>query len=623
MKPTRTRSALAQPRPPLSGAEGGTGRETAGATAPRAKGVDAPPPPLAPDWHDPLDQAARAALTLQASGLSPVSASLAWLDWSTHLASAPATCFALTTRAWSDALAAWGAAWPGAASSTQDPPPGASADARFAAPAWSAWPYSAWRDGYLRAQSWWREATETVAGVDPHRADLVRFMVRLWLDAASPGNFAATNPVVLDAARASGGANFVAGYRHWLEDCAAQARRAAGGPPEPLAFVPGRDVAVTPGKVVWRNALCELLQYAPPTPDVAREPVFIVPSWIMKYYVLDLQPHNSLVRFLVDQGFTVFMLSWHNPSPAERDWHLDDYLNAVFEALAAARARCGDAPAHAVGYCLGGTLLAIAAAALGREPQAVNGSAPMQADALRTVSLLAAQTDFRAPGELRFFIGESELAALDALMARQGCLEGEQMAATFQLLNSRDLVWSRAVNEYLLGQRSKPNDLMSWNADTTRMPYRMHSEYLRRLYLHNDLAQGRYRVNGHAVSLADIAQPMFMVGTERDHVSPWRSVYQLLHMTRNPATFVLTSGGHNAGIVSEPGHPRRHYRCGNREAGAPWQPPQSFFDETPPVEGSWWPRFAQWLHAQSSEKISARGLEEGLVNAPGVYIFER
>ncbi|MBN3813833.1 alpha/beta fold hydrolase, partial [Paraburkholderia sp. Ac-20347] len=528
---------------------------------------------------------------------------------------------------WSDVLAAWSAAWPGAAASTQDPsqtpPPGAPADARFAAPAWSAWPYSAWRDGYLRTQSWWREATESVAGVDPHRADLVRFMVRLWLDAASPGNFAATNPVVLDAARASGGANFIAGYRHWLEDFAAQARHAAGGAPEPLAFAPGQDVAVTPGKVVWRNALCELLQYTPTTPGVAREPVFIVPSWIMKYYVLDLQPHNSLVRFLVDQGFTVFMLSWHNPSPDERDWRLDDYLNTVFEALAAARARCGDAPAQAVGYCLGGTLLAIAAAALAGQPQPVNGGALLQADALHTVSLLAAQTDFRAPGELRFFIGESELAALDALMARQGCLEGEQMAGTFQLLNTRDLVWSRAINEYLLGQRSKPNDLMSWNADTTRMPYRMHSEYLRRLYLHNDLAQGRFRVDGRAVSLADIAQPMFMVGTERDHVSPWRSVYQLLHMTRNPATFVLTSGGHNAGIVSEPGHPRRHYRCAKREAGAPWPPPQTFFDETPPVEGSWWPRFAQWLHAQSSEKISARALEEGLANAPGVYIFER
>ncbi|WP_321782465.1 PHA/PHB synthase family protein [Paraburkholderia sp. J94] len=630
MKPTRTRSAGAQPRPPRSGAEEAAGRETAGAGAPRAKasgassssGVD---PFGSFGTFGPFDLAVRAALSLQAGGLSPVSASLAWLDWSTHLASAPATCFALGTRAWTDALGAWRSAWPGAVSSTQDAP----ADKRFAAPAWSTWPYSAWRDAYWRTQSWWREATGADAGVDPHRADLVRFMARLWLDAASPSNFAATNPTVLDAARASGGANFVAGYQHWLDDCVTQARHAAGGAPEPLAFEPGKDVAVTPGKVVWRNALCELLQYAPTTPRVAREPVFVVPSWIMKYYVLDLQPHNSLVRFLVDQGFTVFMLSWHNPSPAERDWRLDDYLSAVFEALAAARARCGDAPVHAVGYCLGGTLLAIAAAALGSPTQSpsssqtVQDAAPIGAEALRSVSLLAAQTDFSEPGELRFFIGESELAALDALMARQGCLEGEQMAATFQLLNMRDLVWARAVNDYLLGERAKPNDLMSWNADITRMPYRMHSEYLRRLYLHNDLAAGRYEVNGRAVSLGDIAQPMFMVGTERDHVSPWRSVYRLLQSTHNPVTFLLTSGGHNAGIVSEPGHPRRHYRCAVRDADAPWRTPQTFFDETPPLDGSWWPRFAEWLHAQSSEKIFARELEAGLANAPGVYIFER
>jgi polyhydroxyalkanoate synthase len=333
----------------------------------------------------------------------------------------------------------------------------------------------------------------------------------------------------------------------------------------------------------------------------------------MKYYILDLQPHNSLIRYLIEQGFTVFALSWHNPQASARDRGLNDYLRAMLDALDVTRARCEGEAVHAIGYCLGGTLLAIAAAALARDGTA---------SALRSISLIAAQTDFSEPGELGIFIDASELAALDALMWRQGYLDGSQMAATFKLLNARDLVWSRMMSEYLLGRRSKPNDMMSWNADTTRMPYRMHIEYLKDLFLHNDLAEGRYCVDGQPVALSGIEQPMFVVGTERDHVSPWRSVYKLLLSTHNPITFLLTAGGHNAGIVSEPGHPRRHYRCATREPGSVYRGPQAFFDDTPPVEGSWWPTFAAWLHEQSSGAGKARAVVGGLENAPGIYIFE-
>jgi len=581
---------------------------------------------------DSLDLVAHAGVAMMTGGLSPASAMLACLDWGLHLAISPGKCLELGAQAWRNTAAALRntaaalrSSLPGAIEAAPRTPASApdmsttpttpAADPRFSGESWSIWPFSAYRDAFLRTQQWWQGATTGVPGVDRHHEDVVRFIARQWIDACSPGNFVATNPVVLETTLKSGGANFAAGLRHWCEDLTDFVKHAGGAPVHaPMAYEPGRDVAITPGKVVWRNALCELLQYDPLTPTVAREPVFIVPSWIMKYYILDLQPHNSLIRYLVAQGFTVFTLSWHNPGADARDLRLADYLrHGALAGLAEVRARCGER-VHAVGYCLGGTLLAIAAAALARDGRA---------DELATVSLLAAQTDFTEPGEPGLFVDASELAALDALMWRQGYLDGSQMAATFQLLNARDLVWSRMMSEYLLGRRTKPNDLMSWNADTTRMPYRMHIEYLNDLFLNNDLADGRYCVDGRPVALSDIDQPMFVVGTERDHVSPWRSVYKLLLYTHNPLTFLLTAGGHNAGIVSEPGHPRRFYRCATRGRAAPYRGPQAFFDESAPVDGSWWPRWASWLHGQSGGTVDARAVDEGLADAPGAYVFER
>jgi polyhydroxyalkanoate synthase subunit PhaC len=587
---------------------------TASAKKPQAAALP-PEPDAAVGLHgDPLDLVAHAGVAALTGGLSPASAALACLDWGMHLAISPGKWLDLGMRAWRDTASVWSAALPVAATPAAPASAALADDPRFAAPSWSRWPFSAYRDIFLRTQQWWQDATTSVAGVERHHADIVNFMARQWIDACSPGNFVATNPVVLEATLTSGGANFAQGWKHWMEDYAVATKSMGGAPVHArLAYQPGRDVAVTPGKVVWRSALCELLQYDPATPEVAREPVFVVPSWIMKYYILDLQPHNSLIRYLVEQGFTVFALSWHNPQASARDLGLNDYLRAMQDALDVARARCGGEAAHAVGYCLGGTLLAIAAAALARDGRA---------DALRSISLIAAQTDFTEPGELGIFIDASELAALDALMWRQGYLDGSQMAASFQLLNARDLVWSRMMSEYLLGRRSTANDLMSWNADTTRMPYRMHIEYLNDLFLHNDLAEGRYCVDGQPVALSGIEQSMFVVGTERDHVSPWRSVYKLLLYTHNPLTFLLTSGGHNAGIVSEPGHPGRHYRCATREPGTAYRGPQAYFDDTPTVEGSWWPRFGVWLHEQSSGEVEARSVTGGLENAPGTYIFE-
>lgn len=559
--------------------------------------------PGRPDGDD-LDRATHAAVAALTGGLSPASTILAWLDWVLHMSVSPGKRLNL-------AMEALGvpAAQTDDASARPDP-----ADPRFAAAEWGIWPFQFYRDAFLRAQQWWEHATTDVPGVESHHEQLVRFWARQWLDACSPGNFIATNPSAQKALLDSGGSTAIQGARHWFEDVADLANRIRDGRPDNVSpWRPGRNVARTRGQVVWRNELCELLQYEPATSQVAREPVLIVPSWIMKYYILDLQPRDSLVRYLVDQGYSVFMVSWRNPGAADRDLGLDDYLKrGLLAALSEVRARCGEA-VHATGYCLGGTLLAIAAAALARDGHA---------DILRTVTLLAAQTDFSEPGELGLFIDASELAALDALMWQQGFLDGAQMAAAFQLLNARDLIWSRMMSEYLLGRRSKPNDLMAWNADTTRMPYRMHTEYLTELFLNNDLAEGRYCVDGEPVALPDIEIPAFVVGTERDHVSPWRSVYKVHLFTHNALTFVLTSGGHNAGIVSEPGHPGRHYRCATREADASYRSRHEFFEATAPVDGSWWPCWADWLRAHSSGPVNARNVEAGFGAAPGRYVLE-
>jgi polyhydroxyalkanoate synthase len=288
------------------------------------------------------------------------------------------------------------------------------------------------------------------------------------------------------------------------------------------------------------------------------------------------------------------------------------------QALEAVHAIAGEQPVHAVGYCIGGTLLSIAAAAVGR-----NGK-----NWLKTVTLFAAQTDFTEAGELMLFIDQSQVAYLEDLMWDQGYLDTKQMAGTFQLLRSNDLVWSRIVHDYLMGERTPMTDLMAWNADATRMPYRMHSEYLRELFLNNDLAEGRYRVGDRPVALTDIRVPMFTVGAETDHVAPWKSVYKIKLLTDTDVTFLLTSGGHNAGIISEPGHPHRHHRISTKTEGMPYMAPEEWFDLMEPRDGSWWPTWQAWLAERSGKKTAPpqMGNTEAryavLADAPGMYVLE-
>jgi polyhydroxyalkanoate synthase len=340
----------------------------------------------------------------------------------------------------------------------------------------------------------------------------------------------------------------------------------------------------------------------------------------MKYYILDLAPGRSLVEHLTSRGFTVFMISWINPTAAERDLGMDDYLtDGQMAALSVAQTITGAEKVHAVGYCLGGTLLTIAAAAMGRDRD----------DRLASVTLFAAQTDFLEAGELMLFINESQVTFLEDLMWDQGCLDQRQMAGAFQLLRSNDLIWSRLTREHLMGDRPEPNDLMSWNADATRMPYRMHSEYLRRLFLDNALSAGRYVVDGAPVALSDIRTPVFAVGTETDHVAPWRSVHKAHLLFDTTVTFVLTTGGHNAGIVSEPGHRGRRFRIATTPRDAPYRDPDAWAAAAEAREGSWWPAWTDWLAERSGPLGPPPPMgapEEGLPPldpAPGLYVLQR
>jgi polyhydroxyalkanoate synthase len=548
-------------------------------------------------------------------GLSPTSLTLAYLDWAMHLAQSPGKWQQLAEKAWKKDLR-----WLSYATRTAFGMPAEPCiqplpqDRRFRSPEWQRWPYNLMQQAFLLNQQWWHNATTGVDGVTHHHEQVVSFVARQLLDMMSPVNFIATNPEVIGAAVRERGANFVRGAINFNEDLQ---RTTRGEPTEPTEqFRPGIDVAATPGKVVYRNRLIELIQYSPTTASVHAEPMLIVPAWIMKYYILDLSPHNSLVKYLVDHGHTVFMISWHNPTEADRDLGMEDYLHeGVFAALDTVHALVPERKINAVGYCLGGTLLSIAAAALdcGAEDNLLN-----------SMSLLAAQADFSEAGELMLFIDESQIAWLEDLMWQQGFLDNRQMAGAFKLLRSNDLVWSLAVNEYLLGRRAPLTDLMAWNADATRMPYRMHSEYLRRLFLNNDLSEGRYRVEGRPVALTDIHMPMFGVATMSDHVSPWRSVHKIHLIASSEVSFVLTNGGHNAGIISEPGHRGRYYYFGMRHKGDCYTDPDRWVENADECDGSWWPEWTDWLERVArGPQEPARQVGASFGPAPGRYVLER
>ena len=560
------------------------------------------PPGLGPQWTD------TGALP---TTVAPTTALGAYIDWWMNLAASPAKQLELGADAARLAADAW-AAWSG--HDVVEPLP---QDKRFSDPAWQAPPYHAMAQSFQLWQRWWQRATTGVPGISRHHEDMVSFAARQWLDMVAPSNFVSTNPVVQKRTAEQGGHNLWRGAQHALDELQ---RDLADLPPLGAErFKPGVDVAITPGRVVYSNRLMELIQYEPSTPTVHPEPVLLVPAWIMKYYVLDLSPENSLVRFLVSKGFTVFAISWKNPDRDDRDLGMDDYARlGVLDALDTIARIVPGQPVHAAGYCLGGTLLSTVAAWLGRQRRA----------SLKTLTLLAAQTDFTEPGELALFVDEAQVAFLERLMSRQGYLDKRQMRATFQMMRSNDLVWSHRLRSHLLGEREPLSDLMAWNADGTRLPYRMHMEYLQGFFLHNSLARGEWRVQGSPVHLADIRVPIFNVGTVQDHVAPWRSVYKLQAMCDAEQTFVLTAGGHNVGIVNPPGNPvPSSYRMHTRQADDPLSTPDEWLAQTPITTGSWWEAWSSWLARHSGRRRAPPriGLPDApsTLPAPGHYVHQR
>ena len=581
--------------------------------------LPAPPPVLlSAEQAKQIDDAVNELIARASLGLSPISMALAIADWAMHLATSPGRQMLLAQKA-TRLLAGEYAALASPAAAAADN------DSRFADPAWQAFPFRLLKESFTAGEAWWRDVVH-VEGMSSHRRQMMSFFVQQWLDAMSPSNWPFSNPEVWKLGMETGGRSLLDGWKLLLRDLgelAHAARPDDGSALPPLRYEVGRQVGITPGKVVFRNRLIELIQYEPMTTKVKAEPLLIIPSPIMKFYILDLQPHNSMVRYLVSQGFTVFMVSWRNPDASDRELGVDDYLElGVAEALRQSARLSGSPQVHAMGYCLGGTFLAIAASRL------CAGEAKPDADgspALASVTLLAAQTDFSEAGELGTFIDHDQLKALRAQVARQGYLSGRQMAAAFQLLHAKDLVWARNTQRYLLGAEDEGNDLMSWNADATRLPARMHSEYLDSLFLNNALAEGHYRVQGTPVAMMNLKRPLMVVGTSRDHVSPWRSVYKIHLLTDTDTHFILASGGHNAGIVSEPGHPHRSYQIGSVAAGHGWTDPDDWQQGAERREGSWWEAWADWLRGHSSAEVAARAIDasEALCDAPGEYVMVR
>ncbi|MBN9043214.1 MAG: hypothetical protein BGP05_04410 [Rhizobiales bacterium 62-47] len=557
-----------------------------------------------------FDRRRRGRLGLLLGGQSPWAAFQAWEDWAFHLMLSSGKQLELYELATETAFSLSNAAL------TRTPSDIGSGcnDRRFRDPSWKIPPFNLLAQAQLAAEAYWHAATRDIPGMGRHHAKRVDFLGSLMLNAFAPVNFAWSNPLVLQAASRTGGANFAAGLSLLAEDLV---RLASGAKLKGLdEFKIGQNIALTPGKVVFRNELMELIQYAPTTSQVHEEPLLIVPAWIMKYYILDLSPENSLVRYLVSQGFTVFMVSWKNPGVELKDISFDDYRSeGVMTAIDTINQIVPGKKLHAVGYCLGGTILAIAAAAMDRDHD----------DRLASLSLLAAQTDFTEAGELMLFIDESQLALLDDIMHVQGFLDTKQMAGAFYILRANEMIFSQFVDRYLLGTPRVPTDLDAWLADPTRMPARMHSEYLRQLFLNNSFIHGNYLVDGRAVAMKDIKTSIFALGAERDHIAPWRSVYNLELYSSADTEFVLTGGGHNSSVVSPPAKPGTYYRVNTCGPNGKYVDPDTWLASAIQREGSWWPEWVRWLDTQSSPArvtppLSTRETTYG--PAPGSYVFE-
>ncbi len=495
------------------------------------------------------------------------------------------------------------------------PPKG---DRRFRHPAWSENPlFDFLKQFHLLTARAWEEAIDAVEGLDERERERARFFVRQWLDAMSPSNSPFTNPEVLEETVRSGGENFLKGLRNLLADLERGHGRLIHRMTDERAFRLGGNIAATPGKVVHRNELFELIQYAPATETVFARPLLIYPPWINKYYILDLTPEKSFVRWCVEQGLTVFIVSWVNPDERHRDKGLDDYLlEGQLEALRVVRAITGEERVNVIGYCVAGTLLAATLAWL---------HAKDRADEIASATFFTAQVDFREAGELSLFVDEAQLESLSRRMEEKGYLDAEAMFTTFNMLRANDLVWSFVVNNYLLGREPMPFDLLYWNADSTNLPARLHREYLEHMYLRNELVQpDALTIAGVPIDLRRIRTPAYIQAGREDHIAPPQSVYRMTRVLAGPKRFVLAGSGHIAGVVNPPSAEKYQYWT---RRGTPPKDYARFLDGAIEHPGSWWPDWLSWLKRHAGARVPAR--EPGspdfppIEDAPGSYVRVR
>jgi polyhydroxyalkanoate synthase subunit PhaC len=484
-------------------------------------------------------------------------------------------------------------------------------DKRFSAPDWQRNAiFDALKQSYLLTATTLLRSAAGIDGLDQHQQHKLVFYLRQFLDAISPSNFLFTNPEVLHEALQSGGQSLARGMQNLLRDIQAGQIKMT----DTDAFAPGRNLALTPGQVVMRNKLVELIQYAPTTDTVQAVPLLFIPPWINKFYILDMQPQNSLIRFMVEQGFSVFTISWKNPDASMEDTTFDDYLKlGPLAALTAIKDITGSEQVHPIGYCIGGTLLSMALPYLSAKGD----------DSVPAASFLVALQDFSEVGDTAVFIDEPQVAYIEDQMLQRGYLDSRQMASMFNLLRANDLIWSNVVNNYLLGKEPPAFDLLYWNADGTRMTRAAHSFYLRNTYLENNVIEpGKVVLDGVPIDLGEIRQDLYIVGAEQDHIVPWQAAWQLTQLAGGRSRFVLAGSGHIAGVINPPSK-GRGYRTNARNV----RTPEKWLTGSERHDGSWWIDWTEWLRARTGGAVAPPSVGSAnyspLCAAPGTYVLEK
>ncbi|HRJ51803.1 MAG TPA: class I poly(R)-hydroxyalkanoic acid synthase [Candidatus Thiothrix moscowensis] len=485
-------------------------------------------------------------------------------------------------------------------------------DRRFSHEDWETKPiFDVIKQSYLLVSDWTRKVVASAEGLDAHTAERVKFFTERNLDAMSPTNFALTNPAVIEKIRNTKGANLVHGLKNMLEDLEAGNGQLRIRMTDTKAFKLGENVAATPGKVVFQNRMFQLIQYTPSTEKVLKRPLLIVPPWINKFYIMDLQPKNSMLKWLVDQGHTVFVISWINPDETYAEVGFEDYVHAVVQAMDAVQYDTGEAEMNAIGYCIGGTLLTSTLAYLKAKGD----------NRIKSATFFTTMLNFAEPGELGLFIDEVQISGLEAQMNEQGYMDGSLMAGAFNLLRANDLIWSFYVNNYLMGNDPRPFDLLYWNSDSTRMPAKMHSWYLRNLYKDNKLCQPKaLSIDGVELDIGTIDTPACFISAIEDHIAPWKSTYSGARLFGGDVRFILGGSGHIAGIINPPAAKKYNYRVSDDlpESADTW------LANTQVNAGSWWPEWDGWVRTLGDAQVDARqpgmGKLKAIEDAPGTYV---